>query len=42
MWMRWWEVALLAFVARKLLQLAWIIQPPARARFIGPGSNNLL
>jgi hypothetical protein len=34
--------AVLTFVARKLLQLLWIGQPTARARFTSPGSNNLL
>jgi hypothetical protein len=41
-WMQRVEVAVLTFVARKLLQLPWIVQLTARARFTGPGSNNLL
>jgi hypothetical protein len=36
------EGAVLTFVARKLLQLPWIVQLTARVRFTGPGSNNLL
>ena len=40
--MRGWEVAVLTFVARKLLQLLWIGQPTARARFTSPGGNNSL
>jgi hypothetical protein len=32
----------LTFVARKLLQLRWIVPPTARAPLTSPGSNNSL